>query len=234
MPSGAGHDAMIVGRRAPAAMLFVPSIDGRSHDVDEDTDRRGHSAGSARFRPGRARDDRVARSRRERRVVTCKQGEVDESYRSGCRRDVYRYRLLRHEHGRRRDSQSFNDAGRSVARDRRGRDRDVRCERRLAGVDRFRPAWNHDGDQRRARAQGRAHRDSDQPGLSRHPAHRSSPARRALFDHAGAALAEPPARAAPPPQSRPRSVDSAAWRGTRATERGRYRCSRARAEGRGS
>ena len=37
MPSGAGHDAMILGRRAPAAMLFVPSIDGRSHDVDEDT-----------------------------------------------------------------------------------------------------------------------------------------------------------------------------------------------------
>jgi beta-ureidopropionase / N-carbamoyl-L-amino-acid hydrolase len=37
MPSGAGHDAMIVGRRAPAAMLFVPSIGGRSHDVAEDT-----------------------------------------------------------------------------------------------------------------------------------------------------------------------------------------------------
>jgi N-carbamoyl-L-amino-acid hydrolase len=37
MPSGAGHDAMIVGRRAPAAMLFVPSIGGRSHDVLEDT-----------------------------------------------------------------------------------------------------------------------------------------------------------------------------------------------------
>jgi beta-ureidopropionase / N-carbamoyl-L-amino-acid hydrolase len=37
MASGAGHDAMIVGRLAPAAMLFVPSIDGRSHDVAEDT-----------------------------------------------------------------------------------------------------------------------------------------------------------------------------------------------------
>jgi N-carbamoyl-L-amino-acid hydrolase len=37
MPSGAGHDAMVVGRRAPAAMLFVPSIDGRSHDLSEDT-----------------------------------------------------------------------------------------------------------------------------------------------------------------------------------------------------
>ena len=38
MPSGAGHDAMIIARRAPAAMLFVPSIGGRSHDITEDTD----------------------------------------------------------------------------------------------------------------------------------------------------------------------------------------------------
>jgi N-carbamoyl-L-amino-acid hydrolase len=37
MPSGAGHDAMVVGRFMPAAMLFVPSIGGRSHDVVEDT-----------------------------------------------------------------------------------------------------------------------------------------------------------------------------------------------------
>ena len=38
MPSGAGHDAMVVGRHIPAGMLFVPSIGGRSHDVAEDTD----------------------------------------------------------------------------------------------------------------------------------------------------------------------------------------------------
>jgi beta-ureidopropionase / N-carbamoyl-L-amino-acid hydrolase len=38
MPSGAGHDAMILGRCIPAAMLFVPSIGGRSHDISEDTD----------------------------------------------------------------------------------------------------------------------------------------------------------------------------------------------------
>jgi N-carbamoyl-L-amino-acid hydrolase len=37
LQSGAGHDAMIVGRRAPAGMLFVPSIGGRSHDVTENT-----------------------------------------------------------------------------------------------------------------------------------------------------------------------------------------------------
>ena len=29
---------MILGRRIPAAMLFVPSIGGRSHDISEDTD----------------------------------------------------------------------------------------------------------------------------------------------------------------------------------------------------
>jgi len=37
MPSGAGHDAMVLGRLVPAAMLFVPSVGGRSHDVSENT-----------------------------------------------------------------------------------------------------------------------------------------------------------------------------------------------------
>jgi beta-ureidopropionase / N-carbamoyl-L-amino-acid hydrolase len=37
MPSGAGHDAMVIGRFIPAAMLFIPSIGGRSHDITEDT-----------------------------------------------------------------------------------------------------------------------------------------------------------------------------------------------------
>ncbi len=37
MPSGAGHDAMVLGRFLPAAMLFIPSIGGRSHDIVEDT-----------------------------------------------------------------------------------------------------------------------------------------------------------------------------------------------------
>ncbi len=35
MPSGAGHDAMLVGRRVPAAMIFVPSRGGVSHSPDE-------------------------------------------------------------------------------------------------------------------------------------------------------------------------------------------------------
>lgn len=37
MPSGALHDATNVARHMPAAMLFVPSINGVSHNFDEDT-----------------------------------------------------------------------------------------------------------------------------------------------------------------------------------------------------
>jgi hydantoinase/carbamoylase family amidase len=38
MPSGAGHDAMVVGRHVPAAMIFVPSHRGISHSPDEHSD----------------------------------------------------------------------------------------------------------------------------------------------------------------------------------------------------
>jgi N-carbamoyl-L-amino-acid hydrolase len=37
MPSGAGHDAQLLARVMPAAMLFVPSIGGISHHWSEDT-----------------------------------------------------------------------------------------------------------------------------------------------------------------------------------------------------
>jgi allantoate deiminase len=37
LPSGAGHDAMVVGRRVPAGMLFVPSRRGISHSPEEFT-----------------------------------------------------------------------------------------------------------------------------------------------------------------------------------------------------
>ncbi len=37
LPSGAGHDAMIIAPLVPSAMLFIPSIGGRSHDVSEDS-----------------------------------------------------------------------------------------------------------------------------------------------------------------------------------------------------
>lgn len=37
LPSGAGHDALVMARYVPSAMLFVPSIGGRSHHISENT-----------------------------------------------------------------------------------------------------------------------------------------------------------------------------------------------------
>jgi len=37
MTSGAGHDAQMIARIAPTAMIFVPSIKGISHNPAEDT-----------------------------------------------------------------------------------------------------------------------------------------------------------------------------------------------------
>ena len=37
MPSGAGHDAQMMQRLCPTAMIFVPSVDGLSHNVAEHT-----------------------------------------------------------------------------------------------------------------------------------------------------------------------------------------------------
>jgi N-carbamoyl-L-amino-acid hydrolase len=38
MPSAAGHDPMVLSYHLPCAMLFIPSINGISHDFAEDTD----------------------------------------------------------------------------------------------------------------------------------------------------------------------------------------------------
>jgi N-carbamoyl-L-amino-acid hydrolase len=38
MPSGAGHDAQMLARVCPSAMIFVPSVDGISHNPREHTD----------------------------------------------------------------------------------------------------------------------------------------------------------------------------------------------------
>jgi N-carbamoyl-L-amino-acid hydrolase len=38
MPSGAGHDAQMLARVCPTAMIFVPSVGGLSHNVAEHTD----------------------------------------------------------------------------------------------------------------------------------------------------------------------------------------------------
>lgn len=35
MPSGAGHDSQLMASRVPTAMVFVPSVEGRSHTPDE-------------------------------------------------------------------------------------------------------------------------------------------------------------------------------------------------------
>ncbi|HEX4460502.1 MAG TPA: M20/M25/M40 family metallo-hydrolase, partial [Polyangia bacterium] len=40
MPSGAIHDALHVAEVAPASMIFVPSIGGKSHCPTEATDTR--------------------------------------------------------------------------------------------------------------------------------------------------------------------------------------------------
>ncbi len=37
MTSGAGHDAQMIARICPTAMIFVPSISGISHNPREDT-----------------------------------------------------------------------------------------------------------------------------------------------------------------------------------------------------
>ena len=50
MPSGAGHDAMIMAGRMPTAMLFLRSPGGLSHHPDEASSRRGCGSSTARRR----------------------------------------------------------------------------------------------------------------------------------------------------------------------------------------
>ena len=37
LPSGAGHDAQILARMCPTGMIFVPSVNGLLHNVEEYT-----------------------------------------------------------------------------------------------------------------------------------------------------------------------------------------------------
>ena len=46
MPSGAGHDAQIMAQVTDAAMIFVPSRAGLSHNPAEDTDPRHIATGA--------------------------------------------------------------------------------------------------------------------------------------------------------------------------------------------
>ena len=45
--SGAGHDAQVYGARMPAAMIFVPSVGGRSHCPEEYSEPRTLAMASA-------------------------------------------------------------------------------------------------------------------------------------------------------------------------------------------
>ncbi len=46
MPSGAGHDAQMLQRICPAGMIFVPSVRGISHNIEEHTDPADLEAGA--------------------------------------------------------------------------------------------------------------------------------------------------------------------------------------------
>ena len=46
MPSGAGHDAQMLARICPAAMIFTPSVGGLSHNIAEHTDPADVTAGA--------------------------------------------------------------------------------------------------------------------------------------------------------------------------------------------
>ncbi len=46
MPSGAGHDAQMFARICPASMIFVPSVGGISHNVEEHTEPADLEAGA--------------------------------------------------------------------------------------------------------------------------------------------------------------------------------------------
>ena len=46
MPSGAGHDAQMLARICPAAMIFTPSVGGLSHNIAEHTEPGDVTAGA--------------------------------------------------------------------------------------------------------------------------------------------------------------------------------------------
>ena len=47
LPAGAGHDAQMMARICPAGMIFVPSVGGLSHNVEEHTKPEHLHAGAA-------------------------------------------------------------------------------------------------------------------------------------------------------------------------------------------
>ena len=76
MPSGAGHDAMILASYIPAAMLFVPSIGGRSHDISENTNEADIRRGFRVFAAGAAKTiERLSRAGGGAAAVSARQKE---------------------------------------------------------------------------------------------------------------------------------------------------------------
>jgi beta-ureidopropionase / N-carbamoyl-L-amino-acid hydrolase len=76
MPSGAGHDAMILASYIPAAMLFVPSIGGRSHDISENTNEGDIRRGFRVFAAGAAKTiERLSRAGSGAAAVSTRQKE---------------------------------------------------------------------------------------------------------------------------------------------------------------
>jgi hypothetical protein len=95
MTSGAYHDAMIMGRRVPVGMIFVPSAGGVSHHPDEytapDDLERACSAGGTRrgWRPNSITEGEASG------------GRCPGASRGGARRESLRTRGVRNLRGAR-------------------------------------------------------------------------------------------------------------------------------------
>ena len=126
MPSGAGHDAMVLAGRVPAGMLLVPSRGGVGHSPDE-------------YRlAGAVRDGRAGAGAGGGRagLVTSRRGRLGsrgDRRRRGHRWDLHRPDALRHRLGGRPRPQGPLDAGRARARHGGGADRALRPGRRGPG-----------------------------------------------------------------------------------------------------
>ena len=62
MPSGAGHDAQMLARICPAAMIFTPSVGGLSHNIAEHTHPADVTAGADVLLQTAPRLDRLAQA----------------------------------------------------------------------------------------------------------------------------------------------------------------------------
>ena len=183
LPSGAGHDAMVVGRHVPAAMLFVPSRGGISHSPDEYS-----SAGARRARRARARL-RPSGDPRNRSKIHARR-------RRRHRWHVHGLHALRHGVRRRPRAQGAVDAGGARAGDgeraggalRRSRPGDDGRHRRLPRHDRR--------DERGAPAPGRGGGDDHDARLPGHRPHRPASATAPLLGRAGHPVAGAAVRAA--------------------------------------